>query len=103
KPRCRRPMIGEVDDQALLVPVDRAVRLIDETLQPFGKPVIAASLLRLAIHPLLNDHPAGVVADDETMEIELESVLDGGAVDLGDQPARSGERCAIETDALADR
>jgi hypothetical protein len=35
-----------------------------------------------------------VVGDDEAVEIEVEAVLDGGAVDLGDQPAGAAERRA---------
>ena len=44
-----------------------------------------------------------VIGDDEAVEIEVEPVLDRRAVDLGDQPARRGERRAVEPDPLADR
>jgi hypothetical protein len=37
------------------------------------------------------------------VQIEIEAVLHGGAVDLGDQPARRRQRRAVEADALADR
>ncbi len=36
------------------------------------------------------------------MQIELEPVLHGGAVDLGDQPAGLGQRGAVEADPFAD-
>ena len=44
-----------------------------------------------------------VVGDDEAVQVEVEAVLHGGAVDLGDQPAGLRERRAVEADALADR
>ena len=43
-----------------------------------------------------------VVGDDEAVQIEIEAVLHGGAVDLGDQPARLRERGPIEPDAISD-
>src|SRR5581483_2751333 len=42
------------------------------------------------------------VGDNEAVEIEVETVLHGGAIDLGGKPARRGELLAVETDALAD-
>ena len=87
-----RPAVGEVDDLALPRPFDRGMRLVDEARQPFRQPVIAARLPALAVHALLDDDPAAVVGDDEAVQIELEAVLHRGAVDLGDQPARSRQR-----------
>jgi hypothetical protein len=37
------------------------------------------------------------------VKIKVEAVLHGGAVDLGHQPARPGERRAVEPDAVAER
>ena len=65
--------------------------------------MIAARLPRVAVHALLHDHPAAVVGDDEAVQVELEAVLHRGAVDLGDEPARRGQRRAVEADPLADR
>ena len=65
--------------------------------------MVAARLLALAVHALLHHDPVAVVGDDEAVQVELEAVLHGGAVDLGDQAARRGERGAVEADALADR
>ena len=79
------------------------MRLVDEALQPFRQPVIAAGLAALAVHPLLHDHPFAVVGDEEPVQIEVETVLHGGAVDLGDQPAGAGQRVAVEADPIADR
>ena len=42
--------------------------------------MIATRLLALAIHSLLHDSPMPVVGDDETLEVELEPVLNGGTV-----------------------
>ena len=65
--------------------------------------MVAARLARVAVHPLLDDDPAPVVGDDEAVQIEVEAVLHGGAVDLGDEAARGGERGAVEADPVADR
>ena len=88
---------------ALAETVDRGVRLLDEALQPFRQPVIAARLSAVAVHALLHHDPASVVGDDEAVQIEIEAVLHRGAVDLGDEPARLGERRAVEPDPVADR
>ena len=55
------------------------------------------------VHALLDDRPMAVVGDDEAVQIEVESILDSGAVDLGHQPAHIGERGAVDPDPLADR
>src|SRR6185437_16744890 len=39
----------------------------------------------------------------EAVQIEIESVLDRRAVDLGDEAARRRQRRAIDADAIADR
>ena len=44
-----------------------------------------------------------IVGDDEAVQIEVETILDGGAVDLRHQPADVGERGAVDSDPLADR
>ena len=95
--------VGEVDDFALVAPVDRGMRLLDKALQALGQPVIAPGLFAVAVHALLHYDPAPVVGDDEAMQIEIEAVLHRGAIDLGDQPARLGERGAVEADLFADR
>src|SRR4051794_15481839 len=77
------------------------MRRIDEAAQSFGKPVVAPGLPAITVHALLDHDPAAVIRDDEPVEIEIEPILHGGAVDLGDQPARLGERPAIQPDALA--
>jgi hypothetical protein len=65
--------------------------------------VIAARLAGVAVHALLNHHPAPVVGDDEAVQVEVEAVLYGGAVDLGDEAARGRELVAVEADPFADR
>ena len=82
----------EIDDLALYRPVDCAVRLVDEALQVFRMPVVAARLLLVAVHALLHDGPLAVVGDEEAVQIKVEAVLDGGAVDLCDQTAGAGQR-----------
>ena len=62
----------------------------------------AASLPALAVHALLNDHPLAGIGHHEPVQIEIEAVLHGGAVHLGNEPARRGERGSIEPDAISD-
>ncbi len=95
-------MVGEIDDLALRRAVDRAVRRIDKALQRLGMPVIAAGLPLVAVHALLHHRPFAVGGDEEAVQIELEAVLHGGAVDLRHQAAGAGELCAVEADALAE-
>ena len=65
--------------------------------------MIAASLPAFAIHPLLNHGPLAVISHDEAVQIKIEAVLHRGAVDLGYQPARLGQRAAIKPDPISDR
>src|SRR5690348_17177275 len=58
-------VVGQVDDLALPWTFDRGMRLVDETFQSLGEPVVAASLLELPVHPLLYNNPVAVVGDDE--------------------------------------
>ena len=44
-----------------------------------------------------------VVGHDEAVQIEVETVLKGGTVDLRHQPADVGESRSVESDALTDR
>ena len=66
-------------------------------------PMVAARLLLVAVHALLHDRPFAVVGHEEPMEVEIEAVLDGGAVDFGDQAACAGELGAVESDAFAEQ
>jgi hypothetical protein len=76
---------------------------VDEALEALRQPVIPPGLPPLAVHALLHHDPAPVIRNDEGMQIEVESVLDGSAVDLCDQTAHPGERPSIQADTLADR
>src|SRR6202042_2409993 len=98
-----RAAIREVDDLALMDSVDRLVRLLDEALQTLGQPMVAASRAARIVHALLDDGPVAVVGDDEAVQIEVETILHGGAVDLRNQPADVGERGAVDSDPLANR
>ena len=65
--------------------------------------MIAARLPALAVHALLHHRPVAVVGDDETVQVEIEAVLHGGAVDLGHETAGLRELAAVEADVVADR
>ena len=83
--------VGEVDDLALARPVDGAVRLFDKARQTFRMPVIAARLALVAVHALLHHRPLAVIGDEEAVQVEIEAVLHGGAVDLGHKAAGARE------------
>ncbi len=101
-PRGFGARVGQVDDDALVDPVDRGVRRLDEAFQALRQPVIAPRLAALAVHALLDDDPMAIVGDDEAVQVEIEAVLDGGAVDLGDEAARGRQRRPVEADPLPD-
>jgi hypothetical protein len=55
----------------------------------------------VAVHALLHNRPLSVICHEESVEVEIEAVLDGGAVDFGDQTACANESGAVETDPFA--
>jgi len=89
-------VVGQVYNLALHWTFNRGMRLVDETFQSLGEPVVAAGLPELAVHPLLYNDPMAVVGHDEPVQIELETVLHSGTVDLGYQAAGCGERRPIK-------
>jgi hypothetical protein len=97
-----RAVVGQVYDLALPWTFNRGMRLVDETFQSHGVPVVAAGLLELTIHALLHNDPVAVVGDDEAVQIQLEPVLHSGTVDLRHQAAGCGERCSIKAYAAPD-
>ena len=101
-PRSFRAPIGQIDDHTLFDPVDRGVRLVDETPQTFRQPVIAPGLAAIAVHALLDHDPVSVIGDDEAMKIKLKSILNRRTVHLGNKPTRLGECRAVETDPITD-
>ena len=93
--------VGEIDDLALSFSVDRGMRIIDEALQSFRKPVIAPRLLACAIHALLNDGPVAVVSDNEAVEVEIETILYSRAVNFRYQAAGLRKSGSVDTDTVA--
>ena len=93
--------IGQVDDLALLGAVYRRMRLFDKALQPFRQPMIAACLPALPVHSLLHHDPVAVIGHDEAVQVQVEPILHRGAIDLGDQPAGSGQSGTVKADPLA--
>jgi hypothetical protein len=65
--------------------------------------MIAARLPRVAVHALLHDGPCGVIGHEEAVQIEIETVLHGGAIDLGDESAGAGETDRVDAYAVAER
>ena len=67
-----------------------------------GMPVIAARLPLVAVHALLHDGPMAVIGDEEAVQVEVEAILHGGAVDLGDQAAGPRQRRRVDADTIAE-
>ena len=101
--RWRRAPIGKVDDLALTGTFDRRVRIVHEACQPFREPMIATRLPALPVHALLHHRPMAVIGDDETVQVEIETILHGGTVDLGHETAGLREFAAVEADLVPDR
>src|SRR5260370_31557550 len=78
------------------------MRVVDEPFQSLEEPVVAAGLPELAVHPLLYNDPMAVIGNDEPVQIELETVLHSGTVDLGYQAAGCGERRPIQAYPVPD-
>ena len=83
--------------------VDGAVRRVDEILHVGGMPMVAARLACIAVHALLHDGPLAVIGDEEAVQVKVEAVLHGGAVDLGDEAAGARQRRRVEPQAVAKR
>ena len=60
--------------------------------------MVAARLPGAGVHSLLHHRPCAVVGDHEAVQVEIEPVLDRGAVDLRHQPTGAGETGRIEPD-----
>src|SRR5215217_9290333 len=65
-------------------------------------PVVTPGLPLVAVHALLHHRPFAVVGDEEAVQIEIETVLDRGAVDLGDEAAGADQWCAVEAEMIAE-
>src|SRR5690606_13532337 len=98
-----RARVGKIHDRTSIAPFDRGVRGIEKALQILRQPVIAPRLAPLLVHALLHDAPASVCGDDEGVQIQIEAVLYGRAVDLRDETARVHERRGVQAGAFADR
>ena len=99
-PRRRGAPIGEIDDFALRLSFDRGVRFFDKTFQAVREPMIASRGSAFAVHALLHDGPAAFAGDEEAVEIEIEAVLDGSAIDFCYKPAGACQAFRIDADTL---
>src|SRR5690242_1708270 len=90
-------MVGQIDDLALILAVDRGVWLIDEITERFRMPMITARIPLRAIHALLDDGPLAIIGYEEPVQVKIVAVLHRGAVDLGDEAACARQRGAVET------
>src|ERR1051326_4551070 len=101
-PRHGRAAVRQIDNLALVGPVDCGMRLFDEAPEAFRQPVISAGLPAVSIHPLLNDPPLPIIGYDEPMQVQVEPVLPRGTIDLRDEPAGSRQHAAVKPNPLAD-
>src|ERR1700730_11099834 len=65
--------------------------------------MIPPCLLAPAIHALLHDSPIAVIGNNEVVQVEVETVLHGRAVHLGDQAACLCKSRPIDADTVTDR
>src|SRR5271156_3823943 len=102
KARRFSPPVGKIDYFSLPGSLDCRMRIIDEARQSFRKPVIAPRLLASAVHALLHDGPLAVVSDNKTVQIQIEAILHGRAVNLRHQAACLGKSCSVDADLVTD-
>lgn len=100
--RSRRASIGEVDDRALRLAVDRGMGFVDEARESFAQPVIAAGGSIHRSHSLLNNGPSAVGGHDESVQVQVEPVLNGGAVHFGHQAAGPRKRRPVDPCRVSD-
>ena len=65
-------------------------------------PVIAARLALVAVHALLHDGPVAIIRDDEAVQVEIETILHGGAINLSHQAAGPCKLLCIDADMIAE-
>ena len=63
--------------------------------------MIPPSLFEVAVHPLLYHDPLAIIGDNETVEVQVEAILDRSRVDLGNEPAGFCECKAIKADPIS--
>ncbi len=66
-------------------------------------PMVAPCLTLVAVHALLHDSPMAIFGDDKAMQIQVEAILDGRAINLSYQPAGPNQRGGVESDTLGQR
>ena len=64
--------------------------------------MIATGFATPRIHALLNDGPSAAACHEKAMQIQPETILHRGAVDLCNQTARASELHAVEPRAFCD-
>ncbi len=65
--------------------------------------MVAPRQFARGVHPLLDHRPIALVGNDERMQINVESILHGGAVDLGDEPTDLAQPRAVDPGPLSNR
>src|SRR5690349_20475976 len=66
-------------------------------------PMVSPRLPLAAVHALLHHRPATVGGHEKSVQVEIETVLDRGAIHHGHQPAGSGQGAGVQAGAIAQR
>src|SRR3954463_3285422 len=66
-------------------------------------PVVAARLLAVAVHALLHHGPFAVIGDEETVQVQIKTILHRGAIDLRDQPAGARKPGTVKANTVAEQ
>ena len=93
----RGARIDQVQDDSLRLAENCRVRIRREVADLCRVPVVTASQMARRIHALLNDGPFAGRADNEGMQVELESVADGVVIDAGGETAGARQRIAVQS------
>ena len=72
------------------------MRLVDEVGDGFSQPVVAARVLGVIVHALLNHRPGTAFGENEGVVVKLVAVLDGGVIHLGGHAAGVNQRRGVQ-------
>jgi len=91
--------VRQIDDGSDVASLDRRVGE-SKSLPTCPIAMVASRLTLLFIHALLDHAPLAVDRREKAVQVQVVAILDRGAVDLRDQPARAHQRVRIDPGAL---
>src|SRR6478672_5956772 len=99
----RRLPIDKVHNLALGIAGDPRMWRLNKALECGRMPMIAPGHSRLAVHPLLDDHPLAFGGDYEAVQIELETVANSIVIDSGGKPAGPYQLIGVQPDSFSNQ